>query len=234
MAAATFREPHGRNPPGAPGSPSAAAPRGVAPVPRPPARVLAATRCPWRRRARWPRGATAKGGYRPELPGGVAGACSPSRRGARRRGAASAVSRGGCGRRRRAKPGRSRSSWRRPGLAGGRIRSEPRPRRIRATRRPRSRRATVEERQRSDRATGCATDACEPPRAPRRRAAMAPRSRAETAASGETGPPGTEAPRTRAEGEAQAPMGATGGIPATGRRRHASTRPRNSAPAWAR
>ena len=216
MAAATFREPHGRNPPAAPGSPSAAAPRGVAPVPRPPARVLAATRCPWRRRARRPRGATAKGGYRPELPGGVAGACSPSRRGARRRGAASAVSRGGCGRRRPARPGRD--SRRRPGLAGGRLHSEPRARRMRAAGAPRSRRATVAERQRAAGVPGCATDACESPRAPRRRATVVPGSRARTAPGGETGPPGTEAPRTRAGGRDQAPLGATGGIPATGRR----------------
>src|SRR3990170_1058292 len=64
---------------------------------------------------------------------------------------------------------------------------------------------------RPDRATGCATDACEPPRAPRRRAAMAPRSRAETTASGETGPPGTEAPGHAPEGEVQAPLGAGAG-----------------------
>jgi len=111
MAVTSFHEPLGRNPRAAPGSLSAAAPRGVAPVPRPPARVLAAPRHAWRRRARGPRCATAKGVERPELPGDVPGACSPSRPGAHRRGAANAVPSGGCGRRRPARPGRSRSGW---------------------------------------------------------------------------------------------------------------------------
>ncbi len=83
--------------------------RVFAPDPRPPALVLAATRQPRRRRARGSRRATAKGESRPDCPGGVSDACSPSRRGAPRRGAASAVCSGGCGRRRRARPGRSHS-----------------------------------------------------------------------------------------------------------------------------
>ncbi len=199
MAAATPREPRPHSVRRLARAPRPSRGVAVAPAPRPPARVLAAMRCPWRRRARGPRGATAKGGYLPELPGGVAGACSPSRRGAPRRGAASAVSSGGCGRRRRARPGRSHSP------VGPRLRTVapaytctgpgPRPpaqstasrrgRRVRATRERRSRRATVVERQRSEDATGCATDACEPPGVIRRRAARASRGRARTAPEGE-------------------------------------------------
>ncbi len=76
------------------------------PRPHPPALVLAAARRPRRRRARGSQCATAKGGCRPELPGGVAGACSPSRRPALRRDAASDAATARLRRRRRVRPRR--------------------------------------------------------------------------------------------------------------------------------
>ncbi len=125
-------------------------------------------------------------------------------------------------------------SRRRPGLAGGRLHSEPRAPRMRATGAPRSRRATVAERQRAAGVPGCASDACESPRASRRRATVVPGSRARTAPGGETGPPGTEAPKTRAGGRGPGALGRDGRDPGNRQALSFITRPRRPEPPLSR
>ncbi len=209
----------------APSSPRAAGRRGVAPVPRPPVRVLAATRCPWRRRARRPRGATAKGGHRPELPWrrcrrvfAVATGCASARR------------------RFHGLPGRLREApaceARAPAFAGRHLgparwrRPTPAPAPGLAFRRNPQRAGAADECARHENgARG------EQPlwsaNAPRMRWVARPTlaSRRACAVAARPGFRGSErGPRRKARpaGEAQVPWGKTGGIPATGRRCHAA------------